>query len=65
MSFYKTCPYCGANLDPGESCDCKENTPVCAANTDEGKVEMALTGPDFRLHDTTKQGGLQDANERE
>ena len=22
MSFYKTCPHCGANLDPGESCDC-------------------------------------------
>ena len=22
MSLYKTCPHCGANLDPGESCDC-------------------------------------------
>ena len=22
MSFYRTCPHCGANLDPGESCDC-------------------------------------------
>ena len=22
MSFYKTCPHCGAHLDPGESCDC-------------------------------------------
>ena len=21
---YKTCPYCGANLDPGEICDCEE-----------------------------------------
>lgn len=21
MSYYKTCPDCGANLDPGESCD--------------------------------------------
>ena len=20
-----TCPDCGANLDPGEKCDCKEN----------------------------------------
>ena len=24
MAFYNTCPYCGANLDPGEHCDCKE-----------------------------------------
>ena len=22
MSYYKTCPHCGAHLDPGESCDC-------------------------------------------
>ena len=22
MSYYKTCPYCGAHLDPGEVCDC-------------------------------------------
>lgn len=21
--FYRTCPLCGAHLDPGESCDCK------------------------------------------
>ncbi len=20
--YYHTCPYCGANLDPGEHCDC-------------------------------------------
>lgn len=24
MSFYKTCPHCGDNLDPGEKCDCQE-----------------------------------------
>ena len=22
--FYWTCPECGANLDPGERCDCEE-----------------------------------------
>lgn len=22
MKIYKTCPYCGASLDPGEICDC-------------------------------------------
>ena len=24
--IYKTCPICGANLDPGERCDCRERT---------------------------------------
>ena len=22
--YYHTCPNCGANLDPGERCDCEE-----------------------------------------
>lgn len=22
MSYYKTCPECGAHLDPGEMCNC-------------------------------------------
>ena len=26
MAYYYTCPHCGANLDPGEKCNCqKEN----------------------------------------
>lgn len=29
MSFYRTCPHCGAHLDPGEVCDCTL-TQVCA-----------------------------------
>ena len=24
MSYYRTCPDCGAHLDPGERCDCKD-----------------------------------------
>lgn len=24
MNYFKTCIYCGAHLDPGETCDCKE-----------------------------------------
>lgn len=30
-TYYWTCPYCKANLDPGERCDCqkeKDNTVV-------------------------------------
>ncbi len=25
MSYYRVCPYCGANLDPGERCDCRRS----------------------------------------
>jgi len=28
MAYYHTCPYCGANLDPGESCDCRDSKPI-------------------------------------
>lgn len=24
MGYYRTCPICGASLDPGEICDCQE-----------------------------------------
>lgn len=24
MAYYNTCPNCGANLDPGEPCDCEK-----------------------------------------
>ena len=26
MSYYRECPYCGAHLDPGERCDCQDET---------------------------------------
>ena len=29
MSYFKACPHCGANLDPGEVCDCLTHQ-VCA-----------------------------------
>lgn len=38
MSYYRSCPSCGANLDPGERCDCQnEKTAADAANIDDGK----------------------------
>ncbi len=34
MSYYYSCDICGANLDPGESCDCRDGkeTPKTAPN---------------------------------
>lgn len=40
--YYKTCPHCGAHLDPGESCDCKREAAPGAANTGDGKNESAI-----------------------
>lgn len=25
MAYFRRCPYCGCNLDPGERCDCRED----------------------------------------
>ena len=38
MAEYRTCPYCGANLDPGERCDCEKNSAPDAANIRDGKA---------------------------
>lgn len=35
MSYYVTCPNCGANLDPGEKCDCTKQL-----NTEEEKKNI-------------------------
>ena len=45
MSYFKACPHCGAHLDPGEVCDCRDNeeAPASAANAGEGKVEKGLS----------------------
>lgn len=38
---YNICPYCGANLDPGEKCDCREEDEEeilqSAESTEESK----------------------------
>lgn len=31
-TYYWTCPYCGANLDPGESCDCQKEKDTTNSN---------------------------------
>ena len=39
MSYYRTCPYCEANLDPGEVCSCMKETAQGATNTQGGKLD--------------------------
>lgn len=40
-SYYHTCPLCGANLDPGEHCDCdeSEHLPHDSNKSDERMIE--------------------------
>jgi len=38
--LYRTCPDCGANLDPGEKCDCRRDpTPGNRQYQDGARVE--------------------------
>lgn len=30
MAYYRTCPLCGSNNDPGEACDCRETKKEAA-----------------------------------
>lgn len=42
MSYFKTCPDCGAHLDPGEPCDCREGkkTTASCAKAEGGRVKQ-------------------------
>lgn len=35
MGYYRTCPHCGAHLDPGEVCDCvAASTPLTTSDVE-------------------------------
>lgn len=47
MPYYKTCPLCGATLDPEERCDCqdKEEAAPVLEHRDGPKVESESPNP--------------------
>lgn len=48
MAFYSTCPLCGANLDPGEPCDCQDEREL-----EKQKIQRMLKvgkGGQMRMH---------------
>lgn len=53
MPYYNTCPNCGANLDPGERCDCKPNFLSVQDLAKRWNVSTDL------VYDTIKSGTLQ------
>lgn len=62
MSYYKTCPDCGANLDPGEVCECEcrpiARITICSTPmpfigctmTDEREKEITRTAALRNMH---------------
>lgn len=36
VGYYRTCPNCGANLDPGERCDCREKRTARGVGSTQG-----------------------------
>ncbi len=43
--YYNVCPFCGANLDPGERCDCEKKEAATAATvtTSDAEKRQSLT----------------------
>jgi hypothetical protein len=39
MSYFHTCPDCGAHLDPGETCDCQLNNEEDIDHEDDLKKD--------------------------
>lgn len=35
-TYWDTCPYCGAALDPGEPCDCRESCNLKSSQAGQG-----------------------------
>ena len=45
-TYYHTCPYCGAHLDPGERCDCTQQKGGAAAWQPECRPPEPVTPAD-------------------
>ena len=41
MSYYKTCPLCGATLDPGEVCTCSKGKPMRELSPEECREQIS------------------------
>lgn len=62
--FYDTCPDCGANLDPGETCDCRQQrvpiesvTPASREELHE-KASALIKTAESRMRDNDVEGAI-------
>jgi len=42
LAYYRECPRCGAHLDPGEHCDCKDKEKSTVAKITVKKAEEMI-----------------------
>ena len=62
--FYDTCPDCGANLDPGETCDCKQQYEPIESVTPAGREELRekasalIKTAESRMRDNDVEGAI-------
>lgn len=52
MAYYRICPRCGCNLDPGEPCDCeqeKEITEQEQRNRERAYMNMLCESEDGQM----------------
>lgn len=43
MSYYRPCPECGAALDPGERCDCRDIEKAASVRQYRGGVQRDIS----------------------
>ena len=59
MGFYRTCPECGAHLDPGERCDCRDKKTAQGVSSTQGGTtgkEHKKSHPNYSGKERKKQG---------
>ncbi len=51
MAYYRVCPNCGCNIDPGEICDCRtekeEAAPLVRETTSGERTPIAIIAASF------------------
>lgn len=67
MGYYKTCPECGAHLDPGERCDCtlhisehKKSPLPTPAKATGNELQNNAKSVVTQYHHTTNAGMTQE-----
>lgn len=50
-TYYHTCPYCNANLDPNEVCDCRKEN----AQTNDNYQAVRIRGEKINEYDKEKK----------
>lgn len=61
--MYRKCPYCGANLDPGEICDCREKAAPGEQDREAAQVNDFTNN--YSEISSKSQGGKRNAEKVE